>query len=400
MNPIVYMDHAAATPVAPEVIKAMLPFFDNAFANPSTVYDLGFKAKEVVDEQRARVAELINAAPEEILFTASGAEANNMAVKGSVFASYGKKDRIIISAIEHHSVLNSARFFERLGYEVALLPVDGSGMVDPERLQQLLEHDASRVALVSVMHGNAEIGTLEPVQNLAFLCHEHGVLFHTDAAATVGQIPVDVEDLGVDLLTISGPTFGAPKGTGALCFRRNTRLMPLVHGGIQERGRRAGTENVPGIVGLGTAAARARKELTQRMALLEKLRDRLIAGVVERIPHVVCTGHPRLRLPGHASFCIKAVEGEALIYMLSREGIYANTGSACASKALKISPVLGALGVPAATAQGSVVFTLDATNTPEDVDYVLEKLPQVVATLRAMSPIWKDGAPVTTGENA
>ncbi|GAU09778.1 cysteine desulfurase family protein [Desulfoplanes formicivorans] len=400
MKSIVYMDHAAATPVAPQVIEAMLPFFDREFANPSTVYDLGFKAKGVVDEQRARVAELINAEPEEILFTASGAEANNLAIKGSVFASYGKKDRIITSAIEHHSVLNSARFFERLGYEVAVLPVDASGVVDPKHLHKILDNDASRVALVSVMHGNAEIGTLEHIEALAALCHQYGVLFHTDAAATVGNIPVDVKDLGVDLLTISGPAFGAPKGTGALYFRRNTRLMPLVHGGIQERGRRAGTENVPGIVGLGTAASLARNGLAERMALLEELRDRLITGVVERVPHVVCTGHPRMRLPGHASFCIEAVEGEALIYMLSREGIYANTGSACASKALKISPVLGALGVPAATAQGSVVFTLNETNTPEEVDYVLEKLPQVVATLRAMSPIWKDGAPVKDGGHA
>ena len=397
MKKTVYMDHAAATPVAPGVLEAMLPFFDREFANPSTVYDLGFKAKSVVDDQRAKVAELVNASPEEILFTASGAEANNLAVKGSVFASYGKKDRIITSAIEHHSVLNSARFFERLGYEVTFLPVDRWGMVNPDQLKKILENDASRVALVSVMHGNAEIGTLEPVEALSSLCHEYGVLFHTDAAATVGNIPVDVRELGVDLLTISGPAFRAPKGTGALYFQKNTRLMPLVHGGIQERGRRAGTENVPGIVGLGTAAELAREGLSGRMTYLENLRDELVTGIMERVPHVLCTGHPRMRLPGHASFCIESVEGEALIFMLSREGIYVNTGSACASKALKTSPVLVALGVPAATAQGSAVFTLDVTNTPAEVDYVLEKLPQVVEKLRDMSPIWKNGAPVTAG---
>ncbi len=391
---IVYLDHAAATPVKKAVLEAMLPFFERDFANPSTVYDLGFKIKAIVDDQRARVAELIGAMPEEIIFTSSGAEANNLAIKGSVFARPGRGNRIIVSSIEHHSVLNAARFFERLDYEVTFLPVDRFGLVDPERLEGILAADDSRTVIVSVMHGNNEIGTIEPIKELAAVCHRYGVIFHTDAVATVGNIPIDVKELDADLLSLSGPSLGAPKGTGALYFRKGLRLMPLLHGGIQERGRRAGTENVPGIVGLGKAAELAREGLKERQSYLRRLRDTLVTGVMERIPHVYYTGHPEKRLSGHASFCIEAIEGEALIFMLSQDGIYANTGSACASKALKTSPVLVSIGVPAALAQGSIVFTLDTSTTSEEIDYVLEKLPQVVEKLRILSPIWKEGAPV------
>jgi cysteine desulfurase len=381
----VYMDHAAATPVRKPVIEAMLPYFDEHFGNPSTVYDMGSKIKQVIDEQRTRVAKLIHAKPEEIVFTSSGAEANNLAIKGAALARQKKGRHIIISAIEHHSVLNSARFLERMDFEVTFLQVDQFGLVDPERLANAMRPET---ILVSIMHANNEIGTVEPIAELSAICRERRVLFHTDAVATVGNIPVDLNELNIDLLSISGVSVGAPKGVGALYFRDNIRLMPLIHGGIQEGGRRAGTENVPAIVGLGKASELAAKELPYKPDQVRELRDLLVQGVSERIEQVKYTGHPDRRLPGHASFCVEAIEGEALLFMLNQDGIYANTGSACASKALKTSPVLVAIGIPPDLAQGSIVFTLNNTNTVEEIEYVLEKLPLAVEKLRSLSPIW------------
>ncbi len=382
----VYLDHASATPVRREVIEAMLPYFDEHFGNPSTVYDLGSKIMQVIDDQRAKVATLIGAKAKEIIFTSSGAEANNLAVKGTALARQKKGKHIIISAIEHHSVLNSARFLERMDFEVTFLQVDKYGVVDPERLAELITPET---ILVSVMHANNEIGTIEPISELASICREKEITFHTDAVASVGNIPVDVSDLGVDLLSISGVSLGAPKGIGALYFGGNLRLMPQIHGGIQEMGRRAGTENVPGIVGLGKASELTLKELQDRVNYVRELRDLLDPGILERIEQVKSTGHPEKRLPGHASYCIEAIEGESLILMLNQEGIYANTGSACASKALKTSPVLVAIGVRPDLAQGSIVFTLDSRNSVEDIEYVLEKFPQVVKKLRSLSPVWR-----------
>jgi len=382
----VYLDNASATPVRKEALEAMLPYFSEHYENPSTVYDMGSKIKSVIDEQREKVAGLIGARPGEIIFTSSGAEANNLAIKGVAFARQKKGNHIIISSIEHHSVLNSARFFERMDFEVTFLPVDKYGLIDPENLSQAIRPETT---LVSIMHANNEIGTIEPIAALSAICKENGVLFHTDAVASVGNIPVDVNESGVDLLSLSGVSIGAPKGVGALYFRDNLRLMPVLHGGIQENGRRAGTENVPGIVGLGKAAELAGQELSVKQTHLKRLRDTLVAGIIERIPQVIYTGHPEKRLPGHASFCIEALEGEALIFMLTSVGIYANTGSACASKALKTSPVLIAIGTPPDLAQGSIVFTLENSNQAKDVEYVLEKLPLAVEKLRQMSPIWR-----------
>ena len=385
----VYFDNASATPVRKEVLEAMLPYFSEHYENPSNVYDMGSKIKSVIDEQREKVAGLIGARPGEIIFTSSGAEANNLAIKGVAFARQKKGNHIIISSIEHHSVLNSARFFERMDFEVTFLPVDKYGLIDPESLSRAIRPET---ILVSIMHANNEIGTIEPIAALSAICKEKGVLFHTDAVATVGNIPVDVNESGVDLLSLSGVSIGAPKGVGALYFRDNLRLMPVLHGGIQENGRRAGTENVPGIVGLGKAAQLAGRELSAKQTHLKYLRDTLVAGIIERIPQVIYTGHPEKRLPGHASFCIEALEGEALIFMLTSVGIYANTGSACASKALKTSPVLIAIGTPPDLAQGSIVFTLEKSNQAKDVEYVLEKLPLAVEKLRQMSPIWREKA--------
>ena len=381
----VYLDNAAATPVRKEVIDEILPSFDREFGNPSTVYDLGTRVKAVLDEQRSKVAELIGANPEEIIFTSGGTEANNLAIKGIAFAHRKKGNHIIVSATEHHSVLNSARFFERLDYEVTFLQVDEYGMVDPERLKELIRPET---ILVSIGHASNEIGTIQPIQEIAAICKERDVFLHTDAVATVGNIPVQVKELGVDLLSLSGIPLRAPKGTGALYFRKGLRLMPLMHGGIQESGRRGGTENVPGIVGLGKAAELTLQELPQKIRHVKPLRDKLVKSVLNSIESVKFTGHPEKRLPGHASFCVQAIEGEALVFMLSSEGIYVNTGSACASKALKTSPVLVAIGVPPELAQGSIVFTLDLTNTEEDIDYVMDKLSQVTDRLRAMSPLW------------
>ena len=383
----VYMDHASATPVKRPVIEAMLPYFDEYFGNPSTVYDMGSKIKETIEEQRAKVANLIGAKPNQIIFTSSGAEANNLAIKGVVFAKQKKGSHIIISAIEHHSVLNAARFFERMDYEVSLLPVDKHGMVDPDRLANAIRPET---IMVSIMHANNEIGTIEPVSELSAICREKGVIFHTDAVATVGNIPVNVNELNVDLLSLSGVSLGAPKGIGALYFRDKLRLMPLIHGGIQESGRRGGTENIPAIVGLGKASELASQGLADNMAHVQGLRDLLVEGIHEKIDQIRQTGHPEKRLPGHASFCIAAIEGEALIFMLNAEGISVNTGSACASKALKTSPVLVAIGVPPDLAQGSIVFTLNTGNKVDEVGYVLEKLSFAVEKLRSLSPLWRE----------
>ena len=384
---IVYMDHASATPVREPVIEAMMPYFDQHFGNPSTVYDMGSKIKSVIEEQREKVAKLIGSKTEQIIFTSSGAEANNLAIKGTVFARQKKGNHIITSAVEHHSALNSARFFERMDFEVTLLPVDKYGLVDPERLLNAIRPET---ILATIMHGNNEIGTIEPISELSTICREKGILFHTDAVATVGNIPVDVNELGVDMLSLSGISLGAPKGIGALYFREKLRLMPLIHGGIQESGRRGGTENVPAIVGLGKASEIALEELTNRTNNVQELRDILVAGIHDQINNIKYTGHPEKRLPGHASFCIEAIEGEALIFMLNQEGIYANTGSACASKALKTSPVLVAIGMPPDQAQGSIVFTLNSSNTFEEVEYVLKKLPFAVEKLRSFSPVWRE----------
>ncbi|MCL4501909.1 MAG: cysteine desulfurase [Deltaproteobacteria bacterium] len=383
-----YMDHAAATPVRPEVLEAMLPFFVERFGNPSAVYDLGAEIKEVMEEQREKVARLLGCRSEEIIFTSSGAEANNLAIKGMALANFLKRGKhLIVSAIEHHSVLNSARFLEKFfDFEVTFLPVDRYGRVDPDRLKKAL---TPATVMVSIGHGSNEIGTLQDIFELVAVCREAGVPFHTDAVATAGQVPVDVKGMGVDLLTISGPALGAPKGIGALYFRNKLRLVPQLSGGIQEQGRRGGTENIPGIVGLGKAAELALQELAEKAVYLAKLRDLLVAGIRENVSNVVYTGHPEKRLPGHASFCFEGIEGEALIYRLSSQGIYANTGSACASKALKTSPVLGAIGINPEVAQGSLVFTLSRNNREDEVQHVLEHLPQAVENLRSFSPVWR-----------
>jgi cysteine desulfurase len=399
----VYFDHAATTPIHPTVLEAMLPYLQEQFGNPLSLHSFGEDPREAVEEARAKVADLIGARPDEIYFTASGSEANNMAVKGIALMNRQKGQHMVVSAIEHQSVLNATQTLEKLGFEVTQVPVDQHGLVDPDDVVAAIRDDTT---LVSVMHANNEIGTIEPVAEIARAVKEKrkGLTFHTDAVATVGTLPVDVKELGVDLLSLTGSQFYGPKGAGALFIRKGIRLMPLIDGGIQERGRRAGMENVPALVGLGVAAELAKESLAERAERLAPLRDRLIERLTSEIDRVYLTGpstlrrnsgqaslrtgHPTMRLPGHVSVCVEFIEGESMLLMLNMQGVAASSGSTCTSRALKASHVLMAIGVETALAQGSLVFTLGESNTIEDVDYVAEVLPPIIERLRQMSPLY------------
>ena len=382
----VYFDHASTTPIHPKVVEAMLPYLKEQFGNPLSLHSFGEGPREAVEEARAKVAALIGARPNEIYFTASGSEANNMAVKGIALMNRQKGQHIVVSAIEHQSVLNATQTLEKLGFEVTQVPVDEHGLVAVPDVIAAIRGDTT---LVSVMHANSEIGTIEPVAEIARAVKEKrkGIAFHTDAVATVGTLPVDVKELGVDLLSLAGSLFYGPKGAAALFIRRGTRLMPLIDGGIQERGRRAGTENVPAIVGLGVAAELAKVGGLSRGRLVP-LRDRLIERLTSEMDRVYLTGHPIVRLPGHVSVCVEFIEGESMLLMLNMQGVAVSSGSTCTSRALKASHVLMAIGLEAALAQGSLVFTMGESNTIEDVDYVAEVLPPIVERLRQMSPLY------------
>jgi len=381
----VYLDNAATTPLHPEVGEAMLPFLGKIFGNPSSLHDWGDTAREAMEAARAEVAQLIGANAEEIIFTGSGTESNNFAVKGLALAQQSKGKHLVVSAIEHFSVLHSARTLEKWGFELTLIPVDKYGVVDPEDVRRSIRKDT---VLVSVMHANGEVGTIEPIPEIAKITRENNVVFHTDAVATAGTIPVDVKELGVDALSLAGNQFYGPKGVGALWLRKGVRIMPLLDGGIQEGGRRAGTEDIPAIVGLGKAAQLAATNMAARIKHLTQLRDRLLTELPARIDHVMVAGHPQNRLPGHASFCVEFIEGEAMLMWLNSQGIAVSSGSACTSRALKASHVLIAMGISHELAQGSLLFTLGIDNTPEDIDYVLDTLPPIVDRLRQMSPLY------------
>jgi cysteine desulfurase len=381
----VYLDNAATTPLLPEVREAMMPYLDDTFGNPSSLHDWGDGAREAIDEARTQVAQLIGADPDEIIFTGSGTESNNFAVKGLALAQQNKGKHVVVSAIEHFSVLHSARTLEKWGFEVSEVPVDKYGVVSPDEVKRNLRNDT---VLVSIMHANGEVGTIEPMQEIAKITRERKIPFHTDAVATAGTIPVNVTKLGVDALSLAGNQFYGPKGIGALWVRKGVRIMPLLDGGVQEGGRRAGTENVPAIVGLGKAAELAKTYMAERIEQLIPLRDCLLKEFPDRIEHTVITGHPQDRLPGHASFCVEFIEGESMLMLLNSKGIAVSSGSACTSRALKASHVLIAMGLPHEIAQGSILFTLGIDNTAEDIDYVLETMPPIVDRLRQMSPLY------------
>ena len=386
----VYMDHSATTPMRCEVVDAMLPYFQEKFGNASSVHSFGREAHEAIEQSREKLAALIGARPDEVIFTGGGTESDNLAVVGAARA-YEKKGRhLITSAVEHQAVLNTCGQLEKEGFEVTRLPVDADGLVDPEELRRSLRPDTS---LVSVMLANNEVGVIEPVAELARIAREAGALFHTDAVQAMGKIPVDVEDLGVDLLTMSGHKFHGPKGVGALYRRKGTRLLPIMRGGHHERSMRPGTENVPGIVGLAAALEFAAAEQPGEHERLRGLRDRLQAGIIERIPDVQVNGHSDRRLPHLLNVSVLGIEGESMLLTLDVHGIAVSTGSACTSGTLEPSHVLTAMGIPAEIAHGSLRFSLGRMNTTEDVDYVLEVLPNVVARLRDMSPIYRKSHP-------
>ncbi|MGB9867563.1 MAG: cysteine desulfurase NifS [Bacillota bacterium] len=381
----VYLDNAATTPVRPEVAEEMTRVMLEEFGNPSSIHSFGREARAAVDKARAQVAALINCSPEEIVFTSGATEADNLAIKGAAQALKDKGNHIITSKIEHHAVLHTCEYLEKQGFKVTYLPVDSNGLVDPDDVRRAIDDGT---VLVTIMLANNEVGTIEPIEEIARIAHEKGVLVHTDAVQAVGQMDVDVSKLGVDLLSLSGHKMYGPKGIGALFVRKGVRLAAQMHGGGHERRRRAGTENVPGIVGLGVAARLAAEELPRRQSHLRELRDMLIKGLMERIDNVKLNGHPTLRLPNNVNVSILYVEGESLLLNLDAKGIAASSGSACTSGSLEPSHVLMAMGIPHEIAHGSLRLTVGHQNTEDDIEYLLEVLPGIVRRLREMSSIY------------
>ena len=381
----VYFDHIASTPVNPRVMEAMLPYLNEFYGNPQSLHSFGQETASAIESAREKVAQLIEAETEEVFFTSSGTESNNFAIKGMAFAQRAKGKNIVVSAVEHQSVLHSLKSLEKSGFSVTEVPVDHFGLVDPEDVRKAITPET---ILVSVLLANGEVGTIEPVAAVAKVCQEQGVLCHTDAVDAVGNIPVSVKSLGVDALSLAGNQFYGPTGSAALFLKRGTRCLPQIDGGIQESGKRAGSENIAGIVGLGTAAEIAQKELGVWADKVRPLRDTIIQRMEQEIEHVILTGHPTNRLPHHASFCVKFIEGEAMLLNLDMKGIAAASGSACTSRALKASHVLLAMGLDHATAQGSLVFSLVEKNTTNDIDYLFEVFPEIIERLRQMSPLY------------
>ncbi len=377
----IYLDNAATTGMREEVLQEMLPFFREIYANPAAVYGFAGEAKRAVRLARERAGALIGAKPTEVFFTGSGTESDNWALRSVAEMRAEKGKHIVVSAIEHHAVLHTCKYLEKQGYEVTYLPVDAEGKVHPETLERAVRQDT---VLVSVMAANNEIGTLEPLAELSRIAHERGALFHTDAVQAYGHVPLDVEKLEIDLLSASGHKLGGPKGVGILYCRENLRLPPLLHGGAQERGRRAGTLHVPGIVGFGKAAALAKETLQERMERESALRDHLIDSVLAKIPHSRLNGPRDDRLPGSAHFCFRDIEGESLLILLDQKGICGSTGSACASGDTEPSHVLLAIGLPREEARGSLRLTLSDENTMEEIDRTVEALAEIVERLRGM----------------
>lgn len=393
----VYLDNASTTPLLPEVRETMLPYLDEYYGNPSCIHEWGDAPREAIENARSSIAQLIGAGEsEEIIFTSGGTESNNFAIKGLAMAQQSKGKHIVVSAIEHFSVLNSARTLEKMGFELTLVPVDKNGVVDPDDVKKSLRKDT---VLVSIMHANGEVGTIEPIAEIAKITRANNITFHTDAVATAGTIPVNVKELGVDCLSLSGNQFYGPKGSGALWVKRGVRIMPYLDGGVQEGGRRGGTENVPAIAGLGKAAELSMAKMQEHIKFLTPLRDRLLKELPARIKYVRVTGHPQNRLPGHASFCVEFIEGEAMLMLLNSQGVGVTSGSACTSRALKASHVLIAMGLTHAVAQGSLLFSFGVNNAMDDVDYVLEVLPPIVERLRQMSPLWDKFIKSGKGDN-
>ena len=384
---IIYMDHSATTATDPEVVTAMLPWYSQQYGNPSSLYRLAQESKSAIDEARGKVATAIGAKAEEIFFTSGGTESDNWALIGVGYANRKKGNHIITSAIEHHAILHTCQYLEKQGYSVTYLPVDETGKVSIENLRAAI---TDTTILVSVMFANNEIGTIQPIREMGKICREHGILFHTDAVQAIGNVPIDVVDMNIDLLSLSAHKFYGPKGTGALYIRKGTRIDSYIHGGAQERRKRAGTENVPSIVGLGIAIEKAAASLDTNTRRIQLLRGHLLDKIEHNIPHCKLNGHRTDRLPGNINISFEFIEGESLLLLLDHAGIAASTGSACSSGSLEPSHVLMAIGVPIEIAHGSLRLTLGTENTDEDIIYVCEELIKAVERLRTMSPLYAD----------
>jgi cysteine desulfurase len=394
MDRMIYLDNAATTATRPEAVQAMLPYFTERFGNPSSLYGFAAQNRKAVESSRETIAGVIGASGQEIYFTAGGTESDNWAIKGTAEALKQKGNHIITSKIEHHAVLHTCQYLEKNGFEVTYLDVDEFGMVNPDELKAAIRPST---ILISILFANNEIGTVEPIRELGAIAREHGILFHTDAVQAFGQIPIDVNECNIDMLSASGHKLNGPKGIGILYVKKGLRLRPFIHGGSQEKSKRAGTENVPGIVGLGKAAEIALATMDERIRKETALRDHLIKKVLAEVPHSRLNGHPTQRLPGNAHFCFRFVEGESLLLFLDRKGICASSGSACTSGSLDPSHVLLAIGLPHEIAHGSLRLTLNETNTLEEMDYTAQSVSEVVARLRSMSPLYEDF--IKKGEN-
>ena len=383
----IYLDYSATTYIKPQVFDEMLPYLNTYYGNPSSIYSMSRVTEKAIDKARERVAKALNADKSEVFFTGGGSEADNWALKGVAFANKQRGNHIITTKIEHHAILHACEFLEKNGFEVTYLPVDAEGFVDPEAVRRAI---TDKTLLVSVMLANNEIGTIEPIQEIGKICHEKNVLFHADAVQAVGHKPIDVREMNIDLLSMAGHKFYGPKGVGVLYIRKGVKIDNLVHGGGQEKGRRAGTENIPGIVGLGKAIELATEEMQGENKRLTALRDKLIRGLSSRIPHSRVNGPlNEYRMPGNVNMCFRFIEGESMLLLLDNKGISASSGSACTSGSLDPSHVLLAIGLPHEIAHGSLRLTLGSDTTEADIDYVIEVLPGIVQRLRDMSPLWK-----------
>ena len=387
MEKRVYLDHAATTYTNEEVLKEMLPYFSKIYGNPSSIHSFGREVKKQIDIARNRVSKALGALPEEIFFTAGGSEADNWAIRGIAYANKNKGNHIITTKIEHHASLYTCESLEKEGYRVTYLSVDKYGMIDIEELKKAIGDDT---ILISIMYANNEIGTIQPIEEIGKLAKANKIYFHTDAVQAIGNIRINVKEQNIDSLSLSAHKFYGPKGVGVLYIRKGVKVNNLIYGGAQEKGKRAGTENVPGIIGLGKAIEIASENIDEYNKRMTRLRDRLIKGIMDNIPYTILTGHPKMRLPGNASFCFEFIEGEALLLNLDLKGIAGSSGSACTSGSLDPSHVLLAIGLPHEIAHGSLRLTLGEINTEEDIDYVIETLPGIVQKLREMSPLYED----------
>ena len=382
-----YMDYSATTPVKKEVLEAMMPYYTTYFGNASSFHQFGREAKEGLEKGRAQVAALVNAEPREIYFTNGGSESDNWALEGTAFARRNKGNHIITSKIEHHAILHTCEYLEKVhGFEVTYLDVDAEGKVDLDQLKSVI---SDNTILVSIMYANNEVGTIQPIKEITKIAHQYGALMHTDAVQASGNIPVDVKDLDVDLMSMSGHKIYGPKGIGALYMKKGVKIHNFLHGGAQERKKRAGTENIPAIIGYGKAAELAKANMEHHVAELTRLREKLLNGIVETIPHVKINGHRTDRLPGNANISFEFIEGEGILLLLDQLGIGASSGSACTSGSLDPSHVLMALGLPHELAHGSLRLTVGDFTTEDDIDYILENLPKVIARLRELSPLYQ-----------